>query len=47
MLLKQRVDIPNQWVDLFYTISKTNKALTVTKAQSDEDVIRLVSQLTK
>ena len=47
MLLKQRVNIPNQWIDLFHTISKTNKALTVTKAQSDKDVIRLVSQLTK
>ncbi|MGB5290518.1 MAG: hypothetical protein WBN41_03615, partial [Lysobacterales bacterium] len=47
MLLKQRVNIPNQWIDLFHTISKTNKALTVTKAQSDKDVIRLVSHLTK
>ena len=46
MLQKQRASIPTQRVELFRTIAKTNQALTVTKAQSDKDVIRLVGQLT-
>jgi hypothetical protein len=46
MQQKQRASIPTQLVELFRTIAKTNQALTVTKAQSDKDVIRLVGQLT-
>ena len=46
MLLKRRVDIPILWVELFGTIANTNQALTVAKAQSNDDVVRLVNQLT-
>lgn len=45
MLQKNRVEIDERWFELVEVIAKTNQALTVTKAQFDEDVLRLVSQL--
>ena len=45
MLQKNRVEIDESWLELVEVIAKTNQALTVTKAQIDEDVLRLVSQL--
>ena len=46
MLSKHRVEIPSHSVELFGVIAKTNQALVVKKAQSDDDIARLVAQLT-
>jgi hypothetical protein len=45
MLLKQKAEIPHHSIELCTVIAKTNQALTVTRAQCDDDVNRLVARL--